>query len=76
MAKYSNGFDLFSKGDVNGPETRPLFVFLKSAASTKDIQWNFAKFLLDQKGDVFKSYGPRESPLSFESDIKKLLAAN
>lgn len=38
---YSKGFNgiIMSKGDVNGPNTRPTFLFLKQATSKKNINW-------------------------------------
>ncbi|KAE8662029.1 putative phospholipid hydroperoxide glutathione peroxidase [Hibiscus syriacus] len=38
-----------------------------------DIQWNFAKFLVDKDGQVVHRYYPTTSPLSLEYDIRKLL---
>ncbi|KAL5174246.1 putative glutathione peroxidase 8 [Glycine soja] len=38
-----------------------------------DIQWNFAKFLIDKDGQVVDRYYPTTSPLSLERDIRKLI---
>ncbi len=44
-------FYLFSKIDVNGPKTHPLYEKLKEASGqTADIEWNFAKFLITKSG--------------------------
>ncbi|KAI5655497.1 hypothetical protein M9H77_32684 [Catharanthus roseus] len=38
-----------------------------------DIQWNFAKFLVDKNGQAVDRYYPTTSPLTIERDIKRLL---
>nr|DAD19420.1 TPA_asm: hypothetical protein HUJ06_020883 [Nelumbo nucifera] len=61
---------------VNGPETAPVYKFLKSSKSGtfgSRIKWNFTKFLVDKEGHVVHRYGPTTSPLSIEKDIKKVL---
>ncbi len=65
-------FPLFSKINVNGPTAIPLYVYLKSIFSG-EIEWNFTKFLIDRNGLVVARYHPQQNPLSFESDIVKLL---
>ena len=40
---------------------------------TKNIKWNFSKFLVNKNGVVVKRYGPATKPESIESDIIKLL---
>lgn len=60
--KYSVTFPMFKKIKVNGPNTHPLYEFLKSEKSgilgTEAIKWNFTKFLLDREGEVVKRYAP------------------
>jgi len=67
----------FKKGHVNGAKTREVFGFLKAAlpdeAGTKDIRWNFTKFLIDHNGQPTKRYFPTSSPFSFKDDIEELL---
>eukprot|EP00236_Picocystis_salinarum_P003550 CAMPEP_0183834064 /NCGR_PEP_ID=MMETSP0807_2-20130328/6399_1 /TAXON_ID=88271 /ORGANISM="Picocystis salinarum, Strain CCMP1897" /LENGTH=191 /DNA_ID=CAMNT_0026080049 /DNA_START=1685 /DNA_END=2260 /DNA_ORIENTATION=+ len=76
-AKYGANFTMFSKIDVNGPSTHPLYVWLKDNLSgfmgSKDIKWNFGKFLLDKDGKPVKRYAPTDNPLSIVPDIEKLL---
>ena len=44
---------ILSKADVNGPETRPLFAFLKHVTSKDNIDWNFdGKFLVSRDGQI------------------------
>ena len=38
-----------------------------------DIKWNFTKFLIDKKGNVFKRYEPTTDMTILEKDIKELL---
>ncbi|EIE20691.1 glutathione peroxidase [Coccomyxa subellipsoidea C-169] len=69
-------YPIMSKVDVNGSGEDPLFGFLKAKQGgllTKDIKWNFTKFLVDRQGNVIKRYGSSTTPLSIEDDIKGLL---
>jgi glutathione peroxidase len=74
---YGVKFDMFSKIDVNGDNTHPLYTFLKENSNglmgTDIIKWNFTKFLVDKNGNVVKRYAPSTKPLEIESDIKELL---
>lgn len=74
---YNVTFRLFDKIEVNGPNTHPLYKFLKDAKpglmGTKDIKWNFTKFLVDRNGFVIDRYAPQTTPESIEKDIEKLL---
>lgn len=75
--RFNIKFPLFSKVDVNGDNTHPLFTFLKSQApgilGSKGIKWNFTKFLVNKEGKVIKRYAPTTKPEAIESDIEKLL---
>jgi len=69
---------MFAKVDVNGPNTLPLYKYLKEKKGEllgNDIKWNFAKFLIDTNGNVVQRYGPQTSPSSIEKDIVDLLPA-
>jgi len=69
-------FPMFSKIDVNGPETHPLYDFLKREAPGilgRNIKWNFTKFLVDRDGRVVKRYAPATAPEKIEKDILKIL---
>ena len=74
---YDVKFDMFSKIDVNGDNTHPLYKYLKSSQSglfgTETIKWNFTKFLVDKNGKVVKRYSPSTNPSEIENDIKELL---
>ncbi|KAL5747453.1 hypothetical protein ACOSP7_024455 [Xanthoceras sorbifolium] len=74
--RFKSEFPIFGKIDVNGEHASPLYKFLKSGKwgiFGDDIQWNFAKFLVDKNGQVVDRYYPTTSPLSLEHDVKKLL---
>lgn len=75
--QFNIQFPLFSKIDVNGENTHPLFNFLKTQApgilGSKGIKWNFTKFLVNREGNVIKRYAPSTKPEYIEEDIKKLL---
>ncbi len=76
QVNYGVSFELFEKVDVNGPETSPLYQFLKEEAKGAfggKIKWNFTKFLIDRKGTVIRRYAPATSPLKMEEDIRTLL---
>ncbi|CAA6799007.1 MAG: Glutathione peroxidase family protein [uncultured Sulfurovum sp.] len=74
---YNITFPMFEKIDVNGENTHPLYVFLKSEATglmwTEGIKWNFTKFLINKKGKVISRYGSSTKPKDIEADIVKLL---
>jgi len=59
---YDVTFPLFGKIEVNGPQTAPLYRYLKSARrgifGTKSIKWNFTKFLIDRDGSVVGRFAP------------------
>ncbi|KAL0459560.1 UNVERIFIED_CONTAM: putative glutathione peroxidase 5 [Sesamum latifolium] len=61
---------------VNGPDTAPVYKFLKASKGGycgSSIKWNFTKFLVDKHGHVIKRYGTTTSPLAIEGDIRKAL---
>ena len=75
--KYNVTFPLFNKIDVNGPNEDPLYTFLKHISSeksdTKDIEWNFTKFLFNKNSDLYKRYDPRVEPSDLINDIQSIL---
>ena len=76
---YGVTFPLFEKVDVNGDGAHPLFKWLKNEAprilGTRDIKWNFTKFLVDRNGKVVERYAPTTRPDAIRADIEKLLAS-
>ncbi|HEL1258157.1 TPA: glutathione peroxidase [Streptococcus equi subsp. zooepidemicus] len=74
---YHTTFPRFAKIKVNGKETEPLFTWLKEQKSGplgKRIEWNFAKFLIDQKGQVVERYASKTDPKMIEKALQQLLS--
>ncbi|MBY6931927.1 glutathione peroxidase [Clostridium botulinum] len=73
---YGVSFNMFEKIDVNGKNTHPIYQYLKNETKgvlSKEIKWNFTKFLIDVERNVIKRYAPITSPLKIKDDIEKLL---
>mgnify|MGYP000694552128 FL=1 len=70
---YGVTFPMFSKINVNGENTHPLYQYLKEAKKgllgSEAIKWNFTKFLVDKNGTVINRYAPATKPESLEVDI-------
>jgi len=77
MTTFGVKFDMFSKIDVNGKNTHPLYQYLKTQATgflgSNNIKWNFTKFLVDKKGKVIARYGSSTKPKDIAKDIEALL---
>lgn len=71
-------FPLFDKIEVNGPNTHPLYDYLKKEApgllGSGAVKWNFTKFLVDGSGKVIKRFAPTDTPEKIEKHVAKLLA--
>jgi len=64
-SNFDSKFTLTSKCDVNGPRTHPLYVELKRATGTADvdIRWNFeAKFVVAKDGVSVARYNKAFDP--------------
>ena len=73
---YGTSFPRFAKIDVNGPQTAPLFDWLKKEKGGllgEKIKWNFTKLLVSRDGKVVKRFSPQTSPKKIEELIQKLL---
>ena len=74
---YEVDFPMMSKIDVNGPQTHPLYAYLKHAKKgllgSEGIKWNFTKFLVDRTGEVKARFAPTDTPQSLEGAIEALL---
>ena len=74
---YGVSFPLFSKIEVNGPGTHPLYQYLKTACpgilGSEAIKWNFTKFLVDKTGNVISRFAPATTPEGLEPEVEKLL---
>jgi glutathione peroxidase len=73
---YGVTFPLFKKVEVNGPAADPLYKWLKAetpGSDNRDVEWNFAKFLVDREGMPVKRFGDKFDPEAIAPDIEKLL---
>ncbi len=73
---YGVSFKMFEKIDVNGPNTHPIFKFLKEEKGGilgDDIKWNFTKFLIGKDGNVIKRFAPITVPDDLKADVEKAL---
>lgn len=62
-------FLLSEKVSVKGEDINPLFKYLTSAPNpdfTGDINWNFEKFLINEKGELVHRFRSKVKPLSEE----------
>ena len=73
-------FPVFTKTIVNGENTHPFFIYLKTKSSLnqgvrglKNIPWNFGKFLMDGDGNNVKFFSPTTKPKQIEADIVKMI---
>ena len=77
QVNYGVSFPMFSKIEVNGSGTHPLYQFLKGERpgilGTEAIKWNFTKFLVNRDGQVVKRYAPTDTPEKIKADIQKML---
>ena len=78
--RYKVSFPLFSKIVVKGKGIHPLYEYLTSEATDPKfagpIPWNFAKFLVNRKGEVIARFEPGVKPDSSEvvTAVEKSLA--
>jgi glutathione peroxidase len=74
---YGVSFPMFSKIDVNGSDTHPLYTWLKDEQKGilgGKIKWNFTKFLIARDGTVIDRFAPQKDPADIAGDIEKQLA--
>lgn len=64
--QYDVTFPLFSKVKVLGEQKTPLYAFLTTQETSPDgpgeVSWNFAKFLINKRGEVVARFGPKTAP--------------
>ncbi|MEH6551307.1 MAG: glutathione peroxidase [Pseudomonadales bacterium] len=74
---YGVSFPIAEKIDVNGGNAHPLYQFLKNEVpgllGSKNIKWNFTKFLINREGQVVERYAPATKPEKLAADIEALL---
>ena len=78
---YGAEFPLFAKIEVNGPNTDEVYKFLRCNSElhnqekkeVKEIPWNFAKFLINSKGQVVSYHNPRAEVQAMTKEIEEIL---
>ncbi|WP_134703512.1 glutathione peroxidase [Ammoniphilus sp. YIM 78166] len=74
---YGVSFPMFAKVEVKGDQAHPLFTYLSERApgilGTKQIKWNFTKFLVNKQGEVVNRFAPNTNPQSLQKEIESLL---
>jgi glutathione peroxidase len=67
---YGVTFPMAEKISVKGDDTHELYKYLKVQAVAKGfndpVTWNFGKFLVNEKGELIATFGPRTAPGSEE----------
>jgi glutathione peroxidase len=66
--KYGVTFPLASKSSVIGADANPVFRWLADQAAalnkSKEITWNFQKYLLDESGRLLDVFSPAADPIN------------
>jgi len=76
LEKWGPTWPIMSKIDVSGERMHNVYKFLRSAnlknqtPDKNDIEWNFAKFLVDRNGKVVRKYGPKVPPSTLDAPDK------
>ncbi len=73
---YDVSFPMFTKIEVNGSGTHPLYQWLKSEHGGllgSAIKWNFTKFLLGRDGQVIDRFAPTDTPEKLEPKVVSAL---
>ncbi|MEO6395486.1 MAG: glutathione peroxidase [Devosia sp.] len=73
---YGVTFPLFRKIEVNGPGADPLYKWLKAetpGSDNRDIEWNFAKFLIGRDGRPVQRFGDKFMPEDIAPAVEALL---
>ena len=76
LINYGVSFPMFSKIEVNGKNTQPIYVYLKKKLNGffgSNIKWNFTKFIIDKNGNPYKRFAPTTSPEKLRKYIDALL---
>jgi glutathione peroxidase len=79
VLNYGVTFPMFSKTEVNGPNTHPIYQYLKQSLrglGGRDIKWNFTKFLITPDGNPLKRFSPSTSPEKIDHYLQKQMILN
>lgn len=76
--KYDVTFPMFSKIEVNGNNSHPLYTYLRKElpgnADDGKIGWNFTKFLIDRNGKPIGRFASKVKPEELEESIIQALS--
>ena len=76
---YDVTFPMMEKIEVNGAGAHPLYDYLTRAKrgflGTRNIKWNFTKFLIGRDGAILGRYPPQTTPAQLDVAIDKALGA-
>lgn len=80
-SKYGTGLNLFSKVNINGPESHPVWQYLRRNSElwnekeqkAKEVPWAWCKFLVDKNGKVVKYGMTNCPPISLKPLIEDLM---
>jgi glutathione peroxidase len=65
---YGVSFPMMAKISVKGADMAPVYKWLthkeENGVMDSDVQWNFQKYLIDEKGNLIDVVPPKESPMS------------
>lgn len=83
QTNFNVDFPLFDKTEVNGENCHEIFKYLRfnselhdaKSGKTRQIPWNFAKFLVGPDGKVHKFVSPKINPNEMIPDIERMLKA-
>jgi len=78
-ANYGVTFKLFDKIKILGKDKNKLYTVLtdNDVTGTKDVKWNFEKFLISKNGDIVSRYSSKVKPnddnliAAIEAELKK-----
>ena len=74
---YGAEFPMFEKTEVNGPNTCDVYRYIrqnselynKKKKQTKEIPWDFTKFLVNSEGQIVSYHNPRIEVKDLEKKI-------
>jgi glutathione peroxidase len=76
LVNYGVTFPMFSKIEVNGENAHPIYQYLKneiSGPNGDEIEWNFAKFLINSQGHPVERFSPKATPEEIEPYLAETL---
>jgi glutathione peroxidase len=67
---YGVSFPMMQKISVKGKNMHPIYQFLtqeaKNGKTDSDVEWNFQKYLINEKGELEKVISPKTNPMDAE----------